>query len=260
MKYSHLLVARDGDGVATITMNRADVLNALSATTVQELDRAVDEMTNDHSVRVVIVTGTGKAFVSGADISEIAQQDAVSGADLSRRGQRVFRKLETMGKPSIAAINGYALGGGLELAMACHIRIASDRAKLGVPEVGLGVIPGYGGTQRLPRIVGRGVALDMILTGRALAAQDALRVGLVSQVVAPEELDGAARTLAARILRNGPVAMRAAMESVDYGLDNGFEAGCRIESSLFGLLCASDDMREGVGAFLEKRRPHFEGK
>lgn len=249
------------DGIATITVNRAPMLNALSAQTVSELDRVLAAAEADEQVRVLIVTGAGeKAFVSGADISELANLDPDAGVRTAELGQRVFRRLETMGKPSIAAINGFALGGGCELAMACTIRIASDNAKIGLPEVTLGVIPGYGGTQRLPRIVGRGTAMDLILTGRAVDANEALRLGLVSQVVPLADLAGAARKIALRILRNGPLAVRAAMRSVDHGLDVGIEQGCRMEASLFGLLCATDDMREGLKAFLEKRKAEFKGR
>ena len=249
------------DGIATITVNRAEVMNALSAATVRELDQAFAAAGADADVRVLIVTGAGeKAFVSGADIAELANLDPVEGRRTAEFGQSVLRRLETMGKPSIAAINGYALGGGCELAMACTIRIAAESAKIGLPEVTLGVIPGYAGTQRLPRIVGRGTAMDLILTGRAIEAQEALRVGLVSQVVPVAELMEAARKTALRILRNGPLAVRAAMQSVDHGLDVGFEHGCRMEASLFGLLCATGDMREGLKAFLEKRRADFKGR
>jgi enoyl-CoA hydratase len=249
------------DGIATVTINRADVLNALSAQTVHELDHALAAAEADDAVRVVIVTGAGeKSFVSGADISELANLDPIAGVRTAEFGQSVFRRLETMGKPSIAAVNGYALGGGCELAMACTIRIASDNAKIGLPEVTLGVIPGYAGTQRLPRLVGRGVAMDLILTGRAIDAAEALRLGLVSQVVAPTELMETVRKTALRILRNGPLAVRAAMQAVDHGLDVGFEQGCRMEASLFGLLCATSDMREGLKAFLEKRKADFNGK
>lgn len=260
MDLQHILY-HAADGIATITVNRAAVLNALSASTVQELDRAFAAAESDESVRVLIVTGAGeKAFVSGADISELVDLDPSAGRRTAEFGQRTFRRLETMGKPSIAAINGYALGGGCELAMACTIRIASESAKLGLPEVTLGVIPGYAGTQRLPRIVGRGTAMDLILTGRAIDAQEALRIGLVSQVVAPGELMEAARKTALRIVRNGPLAIRAAMQAVDHGLDVGFEHGCRMEASLFGLLCATDDTHEGLKAFLEKRKADFKGK
>jgi enoyl-CoA hydratase len=249
------------DGVATVTVNRADVLNALSAATVRELDQVFAAAGSDEAVRVLIVTGAGeKSFVSGADISELATLDPVAGRRTAEFGQSTFRRLETMGKPSIAAINGYALGGGCELAMACTIRIAAENAKIGLPEVTLGVIPGYAGTQRLPRIVGRGTAMDLILTGRAIDAQEALRIGLVSQVVPLGDLMEAARKTALRILRNGPLAIRAAMQSVDHGLDVGFEHGCRMEASLFGLLCATEDTREGLKAFLEKRKAEFKGK
>jgi enoyl-CoA hydratase len=249
------------DGIATITINRADVLNALSAQTVSELDQALAAAEADDAVRVLILTGAGeKSFVSGADIAELTKVDTSAGTRTAEFGQRVFRRLETMGKPSIAAINGYALGGGCELAMACTIRIASENAKIGLPEVTLGVIPGYAGTQRLPRIVGRGIAMDMILTGRALDANEALRIGLVSQVVPAADLIETVRKTALRILRNGPLAVRAAMQSVDHGLDVGFEHGCRMEAKLFGLLCATSDMREGLAAFLEKRKADFKGK
>ena len=249
------------EGVATITINRADVLNALSAITVRELGEALVAAEADSNVRVLILTGAGeKSFVSGADIAELSGLDPVAGRRTAEFGQSVFRRLETMGKPSIAAINGYALGGGCELAMACTIRIAAETAKMGLPEVTLGVIPGYAGTQRLPRIVGRGTAMDLILTGRAIDAQEALRIGLVSQVVALADLMETARKTALRILRNGPLAIRAAMQSVDHGLDVGFEHGCRMEASLFGLLCATGDMREGLKAFLEKRKAEFKGQ
>jgi enoyl-CoA hydratase len=249
------------DGIATITVNRAGMLNALSAQTVRELDRVFAAAEADEGVRVLIITGAGeKAFVSGADISELASLDPVAGRHTSELGQRTLRRLETMGKPSIAAINGYALGGGCELAMACTIRIAAENAKIGLPEVTLGVIPGYAGTQRLPRIVGRGVAMDLILTGRAVDASEAHRLGLVSQVVPLAELGDAARKTALRIQRNGPLAVRAAMQAVDFGLDVGFEHGARMEATLFGLLCATDDMREGLKAFLEKRKADFKAR
>src|SRR5712672_962224 len=248
MELKHILF-QVSDGVATITINRADVLNALSAATVRELGEAFAAAESDANARVLILTGAGeKSFVSGADIAELSTLDPVAGRRTAEFGQGVFRRLETMGKPSIAAINGYALGGGCELAMACTIRIAADNAKIGLPEVTLGVIPGYAGTQRLPRIVGRGTAMDLILTGRAIDAQEALRIGLVSQVVPLADLMETARKTALRIQRNGPLAIRAAMQSVDHGLDVGFEHGCRMEASLFGLLCATADTREGLKA------------
>ncbi len=260
MDFQHLLY-QAADGVATVTINRAPMLNALSAATVRELEGAFAAVEADASVRVLIVTGAGdKAFVSGADIAELKGLDPPAGVRTCEFGQSVFRRLERMGKPSIAAINGYALGGGCELAMSCTIRIAAETAKLGLPEVTLGVIPGYGGTQRLPRIVGRGTAMDLILTGRAIDAQEALRIGLVSQVVAPGDLMETARKTALRIMRNGPLAIRAAMEAVDQGLDVSLEAGLAHEASLFGRLCATKDMHEGLSAFLEKRKPDFKGQ
>jgi len=179
---------------------------------------------------------------------------------MAERGQRAFRRLEKMGKPSIAAINGFALGGGCELALACTMRIAAAGARIGLPEVGLGVIPGYGGTQRLPRLVGRGIAMELILSGRAVDAEEALRIGLVNRVVPDAELMDTARDLCQRMMRNGPLALRAALQAVDGGLETGIERGCRIEASLFGLLCGTQDMQEGLNAFLEKRRPEFKGK
>jgi enoyl-CoA hydratase len=259
MEQKHILY-QVADGIATVTVNRADVLNALSAETVRELGDVLAAAETDDAVRVLIVTGAGeKSFVSGADIAELSKLDPVAGRRTAEFGQSVFRRLETMGKPSIAAINGYALGGGCELAMACTIRIAADSAKIGLPEVTLGVIPGYGGTQRLPRLVGRGTAMDLILTGRAIDANEALRIGLVSQVVPLADLMESARKTALRILRNGPLALRAAMQSVDHGLDIGLEHGLRNEAVLFGLLCATGDMREGLKAFLEKRKADFKG-
>lgn len=260
MELKHILY-QVADGIATVTVNRADVLNALSAQTIRELDHVLATAAADDAVRVLILTGAGeKSFVSGADIAELASVDPTAGTRTAEFGQSTFRRLETMGKPSIAAINGYALGGGCELAMACTIRIASDNAKIGLPEVTLGVIPGYAGTQRLPRIVGRGMAMDLILTGRAIDAAEAQRIGLVSQVVAPADLMETARKTALRIIRNGPLAVRAAMQAVDHGLDVGFEHGARMEAKLFGLLCATSDMREGLSAFLEKRKADFKGK
>ena len=260
MDFQNLLY-QVADGVATVTVNRAPMLNALSAATVRELDSAFAAVEDDASVRVLIITGAGeKAFVSGADISELKGLDPAAGVRTCEFGQSVFRRLERMGKPSIAAINGYALGGGCELAMSCTIRIAADTAKLGLPEVTLGVIPGYGGTQRLPRIVGRGTAMDLILTGRAIDAQEALRIGLVSQVVVPADLMETARKIALRIMRNGPLAIRAAMQAVDEGLDVSLQAGLNHEASLFGRLCATKDMHEGLSAFLEKRKPDFKGE
>lgn len=260
MDFEHLLYEKS-DGVATITINREKVLNALSHATVAEMDNAFATAQRDDEVRVLIVTGAGgKSFVAGADISEISGCDARTGYEMAVRGQAAFRRLETMGKPSIAAVNGFALGGGCELAMACTIRIAAENAKFGQPEVNLGVIPGYAGTQRLSRIVGRGIATDLILTGRVIDAQEALRIGLVSQVVAPDALMETAGKTASLLRQKAPVALRAAMDSIDHGFNAGFEDGCRLEASLFGVVCGTDDMKEGTAAFLGKRKPEFKGR
>lgn len=260
MEFEHLTLVKQ-DQVATITLNRPKVLNALSARTIEELDAAFHDVAADGAVKVIVLTGAGeKAFAAGADIAEIAEKNAVTGLEMSENGQRVFRFLETMDKPSIAAVNGFALGGGCELAMACTIRIASENAKFGQPEVNLGVIPGYAGTQRLSRLVGKGIALDLILTGRMIDAPEAHRIGLVSQVVAPDELMDAAAKTAKSLVGKGPLALRIAREAVDRGYDMQFDDACKFEASLFGLVCGTEDMKEGCGAFLEKRKPDFKGK
>lgn len=249
------------DQVATVTIDREKVLNALSMQTVAELDAAFAQAGSDDDVRVVIVTGAGeKSFVAGADIKEINGRDAKSGYEMAAGGQRTLRRLETMGKPSIAAVNGFALGGGCELAMACTIRIAAENAKFGQPEVNLGVIPGYGGTQRLPRIVGPGIAADLILTGRVIDAQEAHRIGLVSQVVPQADLMGVARKIASQICTKGPLAIRAAMEAIDRGYDMAVDDAFGLEATLFGEICGTADMKEGTAAFMEKRKPEFTGK
>jgi enoyl-CoA hydratase len=258
--FENLLVEKRGQ-VAYITLNRPSVLNALNAETIKELDAAVEQVASDDDVLVVIVTGAGdKAFVAGADISELIEHDQVSGQAMAERGQGVLRRLETMGKPSIVAVNGFALGGGCELAMACTIRIASDRARFGQPEVNLGIIPGYAGTQRLPRIVGKGVAMELTLTGRIIDAAEALRIGLVSQVVPHEELDAVVDGIAQTLMQKGPLALRAAMDVIDRGLDLPFEDACKLEAETLGQLCTTEDMREGLGAFLKKRKASFKGK
>jgi enoyl-CoA hydratase len=258
--FEHLIYEKQ-DRVATITINRENVLNALNFETVSELDAAFAAAESDDDVRVLIITGAGeKSFAAGADIAEIHASDALGGEAMALRGQHMLRRLETMGKPSIAAVNGFALGGGCELSMACTIRIAADNAKFGQPEVNLGVIPGYAGTQRLTRIVGRGIATDLIITGRPIDAQEALRIGLVSQVVPQGELMDAARKTASLILRKGPVAIRAAMEAINRGFDMNFDDACKLEASLFGIICATEDMKEGTSAFMEKRKPKFEGR
>jgi enoyl-CoA hydratase len=249
------------DGIATITVNRPDKLNALNRETIEELGRAVAEVAERDDVRGAIVTGAGeKAFVAGADIAELAKMGPVDGVETSRLGQRVFRAIETSRKPYVAAVNGFALGGGCELALACHLRVASERAKFGLPEVKLGIIPGYGGSIRLPRIVGRGRALELILTGEMIGAEEAHRIGLANRVAPAESVLDQARELLATIIGNGPVALALAMEAVVAGSEMSTGDAETFESNLFGLLAATDDMREGMNAFLEKRKAEFVGK
>jgi enoyl-CoA hydratase len=255
------LLTETREGIAFVTINRPKQLNALNAETIRELEGAFADLEADEAVKGVIVTGSGeKAFVAGADIKELAGETPTTGHQTSLRGQAVMRRIEASGKPVVAAINGFALGGGLELALACHIRFAAVEAKMGLPEVKLGVIPGYGGTQRLVRIVGRGRALELILTGEMIDAAEAHRIGLVNRVVPRAELLAEAESLMGKILSNGPLATRYALRAVDQGLDGSLEEGTLLESSLFGLLCATDDMREGMKAFLEKRPAQFKGK
>ena len=248
------------DRIATITVNRPDKLNALNDATMAELGRAVEEVRGDSAVAGVIVTGAGRAFVAGADISELRAKSATDAYALARRGQEVFRRIETSPKPVIAAVNGFALGGGCELAMACHIRLASESAKFGQPEVKLGVIPGYGGTQRLTRLVGRGRALQLLLTGEMIDAAEAYRIGLVNRVVpAGETVVDAARALLAQMLANGPLALAHCIEAVNRGADISMEEALALEAAAFGLLVSTSDMKEGTSAFLEKRPPVFRG-
>ena len=256
----NLLVDRDG-AVATVTINRPKVLNALSIQTVDELRRAMLSLKYDEAVRVVILTGAGeKSFVAGADINELAAQTPVSGRELARRGQHVFDVIENLGKPVIAAINGYALGGGCELALACTIRIAVDTARLGQPEINLGIIPGYGGSQRLPRLIGRGPALELLLTGDQISAADAYRLGLVNRVVTAANLMGEARKLAQTLASKAPVAVRYILDAVNRGLEMPLAEAQNFEATLFGLVAATEDMREGTRAFLEKRKADFKGR
>ncbi|MGH9321305.1 MAG: enoyl-CoA hydratase-related protein [Vicinamibacteria bacterium] len=261
MEFQNLKL-EEREGISTLTINRPDKLNALDGETLSELDRAITELSESESLRAVIVTGAGeKAFVAGADIKELARETPATGHLTCLRGQAVFRRLETLGKPVLAAINGFALGGGLELALACHVRIAAGGAKLGLPEVTLGAIPGYGGTQRLARIVGRGRALEMILTGDPVDAHEAYRIGLVNRVVPQgESLLEASEALARRMVRNAPIALRHALLAVDQGLDLELSKGLLLEAALFGILCGTEDLREGMSAFLEKRKAAFRGK
>ncbi|SRR5581483_3246100 len=248
------------DGVAIITVDRPKVLNALNAQTVQEINEAFEQARADESVKAVILTGGGeKAFVAGADIGELAKMTPITGKATSEKGQAVFASIERFPKPVIAAINGFALGGGCELALACHIRIASDRAQLGLPEVTLGIIPGYGGTQRMARLLGKGKALELILTGDRIPAAEAERIGLVNKVVAAEELMNVAMEMAKKIASRGPLAVRAAIEAVMSGSEMPLDEGFFLEATLFGLLASTEDMKEGMGAFLEKRAAQFKG-
>ena len=259
MTYSTLLF-ETRDAVATTTINRPDKLNALNATVIAELDDVAGRLERDAAIRGMILTGAGtKAFVAGADIGEIAAQGPVDGKERSLVGQRVFRRLERCGKPVIAAVNGFALGGGCELAMACHLRIAGEQAKFGQPEVKLGIGPGYGGTVRLPRLVGRGRALELLLTGQMIDAQEAWRIGLVNRVVPADRLLAESEQLLRAILANGPLAVRACLEAVDAGLDVGLDQALLLEANLFGLLSGTADMREGTAAFLAKRTAGFKG-
>ncbi len=258
--FENLLVEHDG-AVATITVNRPKVLNALNTQTLDELGRALLALRLDDRVRVLILTGAGeKSFVAGADINELSVQTPTSGRDHAMAGQRVFDLIENLGKPVIAAINGYALGGGCELAMACTLRVAADTAKLGQPEINLGIIPGYAGTQRLPRLVGRGRALELLLTGDQISATEALRIGLVNRVVPAAELMGTVRTLAALLATRAPVAARYIIDAVSKGLEMPFAEAQAYEATLFGLVSTTEDMREGTKAFLEKRKAEFKGK
>ncbi len=260
MGYENLIYEKK-DGIAWITFNRPKVLNALNRKTVEELRDALVDARDDAGVRVVILTGAGdKAFVAGADIGELSQQTPVNGKEFSLYGQGVFHLLETMGKPSICAINGFALGGGCELALTCTIRIASKTARLGQPEVKLGILPGYGGSQRLARLCGKGVAHELCLTGEMISAEEALRIGLVNHIYEPAELLPAAEVMAKKIIANGPLAVKFTMEAIERGVEMPLEEGLFLEATLFGVACATEDMREGTKAFLEKRPAQFKGK
>jgi enoyl-CoA hydratase len=260
MAFDNLLLERDG-AIAIVTINRPKVLNALNTQTVDELRRAMLELQHDPEVRVVVLTGAGdKSFVAGADINELAVQTPTGGREHALAGQQVFDTIENLGKPVIAAINGYALGGGCELAMACTLRVAADTAKLGQPEIGLGLMPGYAGTQRLPRLVGRGQAMELVLTGAPIAAAEAYRIGLVNRVVPAGELMAEAKKLAAQLAKGAPIAMRYIINAIHQGAEMPFAEACQYEATLFGLVASTEDMREGTTAFLEKRKAEFKGR
>jgi len=257
---TYVRVEWDGE-IAVVTIDRQDKLNALNADVVRELGEVVASLRDDDAVRGVIITGAGdKAFVAGADIAELARMTPVSGVGVSRDGQRVFSDIERFPKPVLAAVGGYALGGGCELALACHLRVASRNARFGLPEVGLGLIPGYGGTVRFARLIGLGRAIEITLTGEMVDAQRAFDIGLVSATVAPDTLLAEAKALLRKVTKNGPLAVRMALESIYHGLDSDTADGLAFESSLFGLLASTEDMREGLEAFLEKRSADFKGR
>jgi enoyl-CoA hydratase len=260
MRYEHVLFEADA-GIALVTVNRPDKLNALSGAVVAELRDAFERIEREPEIRAAILTGAGaRAFVAGADIQELAALSPAGAREFARRGQQAFRMLEASSKPSVAAINGYALGGGLELAMACTVRFAAENARLGQPEVQLGIIPGYGGTQRLPRLVGRGRALEMLLSGQPVTAVEAHRIGLVNAVVPPAELLNHCFGWLRTVLANAPVALALVLGAVDVGQNVGLEEGLRMEAAAFGVSAATEDYREGTRAFLEKRKPAFAGK
>jgi enoyl-CoA hydratase len=260
MTYENILLEKK-NSIAYVTVNRPKVLNALNSATLEELRAAFADIKADREIRVVIFTGAGeKAFIAGADINELAQRDAVSGKEYAARGQSVLDLIENLGKPVIACINGFALGGGCEIALACTMRLASDNAKLGQPEVKLGIIPGYGGSQRLPRLVGKGLANQILLTGEMITAQEAHRIGLVNEVTAPAELIPRAEAIAAKIIANAPLAVQYTLEAVNRGIEMPLAEGLYLETALFGVACATEDKKEGTAAFLEKRPAQFKGK
>ena len=260
MTFENLLIAKR-DGVGVVTVNRPDKLNALNDRTMSELDAAFADLGADDAVRGVLLTGAGeKAFVAGADIGELATESPVGGKERSLRGQRVLDRIENLGKPVVAAIGGFALGGGCELALACHVRVVSEGARLGTPEVKLGIMCGYGGTQRLSRLVGKGRALELLLTGEMVDAGEALRIGLVNRVVPKEKLLEEAEALLRKMIANGPLSLRFTLEAVNAGLDMPLREAQGFEATLFGLICTTEDMKEGTKAFLEKRPAKFQGR
>src|SRR6202142_2437401 len=260
MNFENILFEKKST-IAYVTVNRPKVLNALNMATMEELRSAFTAIKDDREIRVAIMTGSGeKAFIAGADISELSKHDAVSGKEYTHRGQSVLDLIENLGKPVIACINGFALGGGCEIAMACTMRLASENAKLGQPEVKLGIIPGYGGTQRLPRLVGKGIAMQLVLAGEMISAQEAHRIGLVNEVTTSAELIPRAEAIAQKIIANAPLAVQYAMEAVNKGMEMTLSEGLFLEATLFGVCCATEDKNEGTKAFLEKRQAEFKGK
>ena len=260
MNFNNLIFELKED-IVFVTINRPDKLNALNKETLNEMAQAFDEIENNDSIKGVLITGSGeKAFVAGADILEISTLDNISGTEFALEGQEIFNKIEQCTKPVIAAVNGFALGGGCELALACHIRYASENAKFGQPEVNLGVIPGFGGTQRLSRIIGKGRSLELLMSGNIIDAQEAYRIGLVNKVFPQSNLISESEKLLQTILSKGPYAVSMIIEAVNEGLDKKLDSALNHEANLFGQTCATEDMREGTNAFLEKRKPDFTGK
>lgn len=260
MTFDNLLFEKK-QSIAYITVNRPKVLNALNAATMGELRSVFSQLKDDRQVRVVILTGAGeKSFVAGADIGELQKNNPIEAKEYTHRGQAVLDLIENLGKPVIACINGFALGGGCELAMACTMRLAAENAKLGQPEVKLGIIPGYGGTQRLPRLVGKGLAMQLLLTGEMITAQEAHRIGLVNEVVPADQLISCAEAIAQSIIKNAPLAIQYCLEAVNHGMEMTLPEGLFLEATLFAVSCASDDKKEGTSAFLEKRPANFKGK
>ena len=260
MTFENLLIERDG-AVAILTFNRPKVLNALNTQTLSELSSALAAFKDDAEVRAVVLTGSGeKSFIAGADINELAVQTPIEGKEHARRGQLIFDAIENLGKPVIAAVNGFALGGGCELAMACTIRLAADTARFGQPEINLGIIPGYAGSQRLPRLVGKGIALEILLTGDMISAARAFEIGLVNRVVPAADLMTEAKKLAQTLASKAPIATRYIIEAVNQGLDAPLTVGQYLETALFGAIASSADMKEGTKAFLEKRKAVWQGK
>lgn len=259
MEFKNLLVEKN-EGICTVKINNPKSLNALNADVLSELEYVFDELRDDNEVGVVILTGEGKAFVAGADIAYMKDLNVLDAKKFGEDGSRIFRKIETLDKVVIAAVNGFALGGGCELSMACDIRIASSKAKFGQPEVGLGITPGFSGTQRLPRLVGLGIAKELIYTGNIIKAEEAYRIGLVNKVVDPDNLMEESYLMAKKIKSNARVAVKYCKEAINKGIETDIETGISYESNMFGLCFASEDQKEGMTAFIEKRNANFASK